>query len=59
MKTNPPGYWMREVAQACRVAAAQMIETADDLDAQAARIEQEALARADERVPDGTYGGAR
>lgn len=44
-KANPAGYWMREVAQTAREAAARMIRLADDLDASAAKSEQAALAR--------------
>lgn len=40
---NPPGYWMREVAQAAREAAARMTRLADDLEAAAAKAEQEAM----------------
>ena len=56
-KPNPPGYWMREVPQHARETAAKITRLADDLDAEAAKLEQEILAR--ELVPDGSYGGAR
>jgi hypothetical protein len=44
---NPPGYWHREIAQAARQAAAKLIDTADRLEAEGAKLEQEALARRD------------
>jgi hypothetical protein len=50
-QANPPGYWHREIAQAAREAAAKLIDTADRLDAEGTRIEQDALAHREPVMP--------